>query len=113
MTVLIHFINKAVSRFLQTVRKVLCENYRDASMNHADNSMYPVRWTAQSVLHPGRPVHPGTNSTSLGSISSHTGITREDFSLIFPPSSIARYTFIQLREPGHHEENEDAQTFKR
>ena len=27
-------------------------------------AQYPVRWTAQS----GRPVHPGTNSTSLGSI---------------------------------------------
>ena len=33
-------------------------------------AQYPVRWTAQSALHftPGRPVHSGTNSASLGSI---------------------------------------------
>ena len=31
-----------------------------------------------------------------GKHSSHAAITREDYSFIFPPPSIARYSFIQL-----------------
>ena len=56
---------------------------------------------------PSRRVHSGTNSASLGR---HTAIMREDYSLIFPPPSIAKYSFIQLIELGHHGEKENAQT---
>ena len=42
--------------------------------------------------------------------SSHAAITREDYSLTFPPLFIARYSFIQLNELGCHGENENAQT---
>ena len=48
---------------------------------------------AQSALHvssPGRPVHSDTNSASLGSILAMQQL-RNDYSLTFPPLSIARY----------------------
>ena len=71
-------------------------------------AQYPVHWTTQSALHlPGRHVHSETNSTSLGSILA----TQQLRPLIFPPLSIARYSFIQLNELGHRGENENAQTF--
>ena len=72
---------------------------------------YPVRWTAQSSLQfssPDRPVHSDTNSASLGSILDMQQL-HIDYSLTFPPLSIARYSFIQLRL---REENENAQTSK-
>ena len=50
---------------------------------------YPVRWTAQSALYfssPGKPVNSDTNSVYLGSI---LAMTRNDYSLTFPPLSIA------------------------
>ena len=48
---------------------------------------------------PGRPVHCDTKSTSLER-RSHAAITREDYSLTFPPTSIARHSFIELSELG-------------
>ena len=57
---------------------------------------------------PRRTVDSDSNSTSLGS-----SITREDYSLTFPPPSVARYSFIQPGELGRRGENENAQTSKR
>ena len=61
---------------------------------------------------PGRPVHSGTNSASPGSILAMQQL-RNDYSLTFPPLSIARYSFIQLTRLRHREENKNAQTLKR
>ena len=61
---------------------------------------------------PGRPVHPDTNSTSLGSILAMQQLSNE-YSLTCPPLSIARYSFIQLSQLGRREEKENAQTSKR
>ena len=75
-------------------------------------AQYPVRWTVQSALHfssPERPVHSDTNSASLGSILAMQQL-RNDYSLTFPPLSIARYSFIQLSRLRRREENENAQT---
>ena len=52
---------------------------------------------------PGRPFHFAATSSSLGSIPA--AITREDYSLTFPPLSVARYTFIQLDELVNRGEN--------
>ena len=60
--------------------------------------------TAQIALHFAPP--PPTRQTS------HTAITREDYSLTFPPLSIARYSFIQLSGLRHSGDNENAQTSK-
>ena len=60
---------------------------------------------------PGRPVHTDTNSASLGSILAMQQL-RNDYSLTFPPLSIARYSFIQLSRLRRREENETAQTSK-
>ena len=61
-------------------------------------ALYPVRWTAQSALH-FRPLAdlfiPTPFSASLGSILAMQQL-RNDYSLTFPPLSIARYSFIQL-----------------
>ena len=38
--------------------------------------------------------------------------TSGDYSITFPPLSIARYSFIQLSELGHRGENENAQNFE-
>ena len=61
---------------------------------------YQVRWTDQSALHfssPGRPVHSDTVLGFSGKHSSHAAITREDYSITFPPLSIARYSFVLHR----------------
>ena len=44
---------------------------------------------------------------------SKTPQLRNDYSLTFPPLSIARYSFIQLSEHGRREVKENAQTSKR
>ena len=78
-------------------------------------ALYPVHWTAQSALHfssPGRPVHSDTNSASPGSILAMQQL-RNDYSLTFPPLSIARYSFIQLSRLRRREVKENAQTSKR
>ena len=54
--------------------------------------------------------HFDTNSTSLGSIVA-THQLREKISFTFPPLSIARYLFIQLRELGRRGDNENTQTY--
>ena len=66
--------------------------------------MYPVLWIAQSSLRctPSRPVHSGTNSTSLGSILA-TQQMRQILSLAFPPLPIARCSFIRPSELGRME----------
>ena len=65
---------------------------------------------------PDRPVHSDTNSASRGSILVMQQL-RNDYSLTFPPlsiaRSIARYSFIQLSRLRRREENENAQTLKR
>ena len=43
---------------------------------------------------PGRPVHSDTVLGFSWKHSSHAAITRNDYSLTFPPPSIARYSFI-------------------
>ena len=48
-----------------------------------------------------------------GQHSSHAAITREDHSFTFPPTSIARYSFIQLSELGRRGENKNLPTLKR
>ena len=47
-----------------------------------------------------------------GKHSSHAANTRKDYSLIFPISSITRYSLIQLNELQRHGENDNAQTLK-
>ena len=69
-------------------------------------SIGPLKARYTSPL--GRPVHSGTNSTSLGRLSSHAAIKREDYSLTFQPPSIAWYSFIRW-----HRKNENVQTSKR
>ena len=61
-------------------------------------ALYPVRWTAQSALHfpPLADLFiPTPFSASLGSILAMQQL-RNDYSLTFPPLSIARYSCIQL-----------------
>ena len=50
---------------------------------------------------PDRPVHSDTNSASPGSILAKQQLRDKTKSLIFPPPSIARYSFIQLSQQGH------------
>ena len=67
-------------------------------------ALYSVYSTAQRALYfssPGRPVHSDIKVLGLvGKHSSHAAIMRNDYSLIFPPLSIARYSFIQLSQQG-------------
>ena len=49
---------------------------------------------------PGRPVQSDTNSTSVGSILATLQLSAKTKSLTFPPPSIARYSYMQLSEPG-------------
>ena len=77
--------------------------------------LYPVRWTAQSALHfpPLADLFiPTPFSASLGSILAMQQL-RNDYSLTFPPLSIARYSFIQLSRLRRREVKENAQTSKR
>ena len=78
-------------------------------------ALYPVRWTAQSALHfpPLADLFiPTPFSASLGSILVMQQL-RNDYSLTFPPLSIARYSFIQLSRLRRREVKENAQTSKR
>ena len=78
-------------------------------------ALYPVRWTAQSSLHfpPLADLFiPTPFSASLGSILAMQQL-RNDYSLTFPPLSIARYSFIQLSRLRRREVKENAQTSKR
>ena len=78
-------------------------------------ALYPVRWTAQSALHfpPLADLFiPTPFSASLGSILAMQQL-RNDYSLTFPPLSIARYSFIQLSRLRRREMKENAQTSKR
>ena len=76
-------------------------------------ALYPVSWTAQSALHfpPLADLFiPTPFSASPGSI---LAMQRNDYSLIFPPLSMARYSFIQLSRLRRREVKENAQTSKR
>ena len=78
-------------------------------------ALYPVHWTAQSALHfpPLAELFiPTPFSASLGSILAMQQL-RNDYSLTFPPLSIARYSFIQLSRLRRREVKENAQTSKR
>ena len=78
-------------------------------------ALYPVRWTAQSALHfpPLADLFiPTPFSASLGSILAMQQL-RNDYSLTFPPLSIARYSFIQLSRLRRREVKENTQTSKR
>ena len=76
---------------------------------------YPVRWTAKSALHVTR----WQTCSFWHQLDfswkhySHAAITRNDYSLTFPPLPIARYSFIQLCELERHGENGNVQTSKR
>ena len=62
---------------------------------------------------PGRPVH---SDTVLGFSWKHSIAKQQlcnDYSLTFPPLSIARYSFIQLSRLRRREVKENAQTSKR
>ena len=75
-------------------------------------ALYPVHWTAQSALHfpPLADLFiPTPFSASLGSILAMQQL-RNDYSLTFPPLSIARYSFIQLSLLRRREVKENAQT---
>ena len=61
---------------------------------------------------PGRHVRSDTNSASLGTILAMQQL-RNDYSLAYPPLSIAMYSFIQLSRLRRREEKENAQTSKR
>ena len=78
-------------------------------------ALYPVHWTAQSALHfpPLADLFiPTPFSASLGSILAMQQL-RNDYTLTFPPLSIARYSFIQLSRLRRREVKENAQTSKR
>ena len=64
-------------------------------------ALYPVRWTAQSALHflPSLTdlFIPTPFSASLGSILAMQQL-RNDYSLTFPPLSIARHVLIYTAE---------------
>ena len=62
---------------------------------------------------PGRPAHSDTVLGFSWKHSSHAAITRNDYSLTFPPLSIARYSCIQLSRLRRREVKENAQTSKR
>ena len=74
-----------------------------------------TNWTAQSALHfpPLADLFiPTPFSASLGSILAMQQL-RNDYTLTFPPLSIARYSFIQLSRLRRREVKENAQTSKR
>ena len=78
-------------------------------------ALYPVHLTAQSALHfpPLADLFiPTPFSASLGSILAMQQL-RNDYSLRFPPLSIARYSFKQLSRLRRREVKENAQTSKR
>ena len=78
-------------------------------------ALYPVHWTAQSALHfpPLADLFiPTLFSASLGSILAMQQL-RNDYSLTFPPLSIARYSFVQLSRLRRREVKENAKTSKR
>ena len=63
---------------------------------------YPDLKTVQSdlIYFTNQPVHSNANSTSLGRTRKTPQLLREDylFIYIYPPRSIARYSFVQLSE---------------
>ena len=62
--------------------------------------------------HPGRPVHSNTNSVSPGSILVMQQLRATTRSLIFPPLSIARYSFIQLSRLGRQQRERKCPIFE-
>ena len=112
------FVNKfilfIIGIFLPlSVHVVLCPNKGQKVWFYI--ALYPVRWTAQSALHfpPLADLFiPTPFSASLGSILAMQQL-RNDYSLTFPPLSLARYSFIQLSRLRRREVKEDAQTSKR
>ena len=68
----------------------------------------PLDRSMHCTLHPQADLF---TPASTGKHSSHAAIMREDYSLIFPPPSIARYSFIQLSELRCRGENGNAQIF--
>ena len=88
-------------------------NYAQKNVKVGYIAQYPVRWTAQSVLNSRAPWQTCSFRHQLdfsGKHFSHGAITRNDYSLTYPPMSIARYSFIQLSELGRRGENENAQS---
>ena len=65
------------------------------------------------ILHPLADVLIPAPTRLLLEAFSEAAITREYYSLTFPPLSIARYSFIQPSELGRHGENENTQASKR
>ena len=97
------------------VMSTLCEKKKKKKKVWFYIALYPVHWTAQSALHfpPLADLFiPTQLSASLGSILAMQQL-RNDYSLTFPPLSIARYSFIQLSRLRRREVKENAQTSKR
>ena len=78
-------------------------------------AQYPVCCTTQSTLHftPWQTCSFQHQPDFSGNRSSRAAIMREDYSVTFPPLSIARYSFIQPSELGYRGENKNAQTLKK
>ena len=77
-------------------------------------AQYPVRWTAQNALH-FTPWQTCSFRHQLGFSGTHSAMLQllcKYYSLTFPPLSIARYSFIQLRQLGRHGENKNALDFE-
>ena len=94
---------------------VICSESKERKDTWFYIALYPVRWTAQSALHfpPLADLFiPTPFSASLGSILAMQQL-RNDYSLTFPPLSIARYSFIQLSRLRRREVKENTQTSKR
>ena len=104
-----------LSKLLLVLRTVLNCSYLSGVKVWFYIALYPVRWTAQSALHfpPLADLFiPTPFSASLGSILAMQQL-RNDYSLTFPPLSIARHSFIQLSRLRRREVKENAQTSKR
>ena len=66
----------------------------------------PLDYSPRFARHPLSDLFIPTQTRLLGEAFSHAAITREDYSLTFPPPSIAGYSFIQLSELGRRRKNE-------
>ena len=102
-----NWVDKQVSDVIYWVKKSKVRFY---IMQH------PFRFTAPSALHftpwPWQTCSFRHELGFSGKHFSHAAITRKEYSLTFPPPSIATYPFIQVSELGHLGENENAQSLK-
>ena len=80
---------------------ILCHNVLHVNENmHFTHYFIKKRYVL--TLHPLRHVHSDTNFSREHSVM--LKVLDDDYSLTFPPLSIATYSFIQLNELGRREE---------